>query len=58
MPGQAIQLYRHPLSGHAHRVELMLALLGLATERIDVDLMQGEQKRPEFLALNPSVRSP
>lgn len=58
MPGRAIKLYRHPLSGHAHRVELMLALLGLATERIDVDLMQGEQKRPEFLARNPFGQVP
>ncbi len=58
MPGRAIRLYRHPLSGHAHRVELMLGLLGLASERIDVDLMQGEQKRPEFLALNPFGQVP
>jgi glutathione S-transferase len=58
MPGRAIKLYRHPLSGHAHRVELMLALLGLATERIDVDLMQGEQRRPEFLARNPFGQVP
>jgi len=58
MPGRAIKLYRHPLSGHSHRVELMLALLGLATERIDVDLMQGEQKRPEFLARNPFGQVP
>lgn len=58
MPGRTIKLHRHPLSGHAHRVELMLGLLGLATERIDVDLMQGEQKRPEFLALNPFGQVP
>lgn len=48
----AITLYRHPLSGHAHRVELMLSLLGLPIERVFVDLAQGEHKRPEFLALN------
>lgn len=48
----AITLYRHPLSGHAHRVELMLSLLGLPIERVFVDLAKGEHKRPEFLALN------
>lgn len=54
-----IKLYRHPLSGHARRVELMLSLLGLAgEERIEVDLMQGEHKRAEFLARNPSARCP
>lgn len=58
MSDQPIKLYRHPLSGHAHRAELMLSLLGLATERIDVDLMKGEQKQPAFLALNPFGQVP
>jgi glutathione S-transferase len=47
-----IRLYRHALSGHCHRVELFLSLLGLPYEAVDVDLAQREQKRPEFLALN------
>lgn len=58
MPRQPIKLYRHPLSGHAHRVELMLSLLGLASEQIEVDLMQGEHKRAEFLARNPFGQVP
>lgn len=53
-----IRLERHPLSGHSHRVELMLSLLGLVSERIDVDLMQGAHKRPEFLARNPFGQVP
>lgn len=52
MTQPAIKLYRHPLSGHAHRVELMLSLLGLPTELVFVDLMKGAHKTPEFLALN------
>ncbi|MDB5994332.1 MAG: glutathione s-transferase [Pseudomonas sp.] len=52
MSQQAIKLYRHPLSGHSHRVELMLSLLGLPTELVFVDLMKGAHKAPEFLALN------
>jgi glutathione S-transferase len=48
-----IRVYRHALSGHAHRVELMLSLLGLPFERIDVDLAKGAQKAPEYLAKNP-----
>ncbi|WP_437276659.1 glutathione S-transferase [Sorangium sp. So ce375] len=47
-----IRLYRHPLSGHAHRVELFLSLLRLPFERIDVDLKGGAHKAPEFLAKN------
>jgi len=45
-----IKLYRYPLSGHSHRVELMLSLLGLPVELILVDLKQGAHKTPEFLA--------
>jgi glutathione S-transferase len=48
----AIKLYRHALSGHSHRVELFLSLLGLNYETIDVDLMNGEHKSPEFLSKN------
>ncbi|MBZ9783144.1 glutathione S-transferase [Pseudomonas sp. REP124] len=52
MSQQPIKLYRHPLSGHAHRVELMLSLLGVPTELVFVDLMKGAHKTPEFLAMN------
>lgn len=47
-----IRFYHHPLSGHAHRVRLFLSLLKLPFEETLVDLTQGAQKRPEFLALN------
>ncbi|HEY4082704.1 MAG TPA: glutathione S-transferase [Burkholderiaceae bacterium] len=52
VPSQAIRVYSFELSGHAHRVRLMLSLLGLPHEVIEVDLAGGEQKRPEFLAHN------
>ena len=51
-PAQPIRLYRHPLSGHAHRVELFLSLLGLPCEKIDVDMVHGAHKAPEFIARN------
>tara|TARA_R110002167_G_scaffold23131_2_gene82420 strand:+ start:7007 stop:7630 length:624 start_codon:yes stop_codon:yes gene_type:complete len=53
-----IKLYRHPLSGHAHRVEVMLSLLGINAEIIDVDLMKGEQKTSDFLQKNPLGQVP
>ncbi|MEI4520782.1 MULTISPECIES: glutathione S-transferase family protein [Pseudomonas] len=52
MSQSAVKLYRHPLSGHSHRVELMLSLLDVPTELLFVDLMKGAHKTPEFLALN------
>ncbi len=47
-----IRLYRHPLSGHSHRAQLLLSLLGLDAELVDVDLAAGEHKQAEFLARN------
>ena len=47
-----LKLYRHPLSGHSHRVELFLSLLGLDAEIIDVNLMAGEHKQDDFLKKN------
>ncbi|MDE1164601.1 MAG: glutathione S-transferase [Pseudomonas sp.] len=54
----AIKLYDFPLSGHAHRVKLMLSLLELDTEQVFVDLAKGEHKQPAFLALNPFGQVP
>lgn len=48
----SIQLYRSAISGHCHRVELFLSLLGLPFEAIDIDLARKEHKTPDFLAMN------
>lgn len=53
-----IVVYRHALSGHAHRVELFLSLLRLPFRVVDVDLATGAQKKPEFLRLNPFGQVP
>lgn len=47
-----MKLYFHPLSGHAHRAQLFLSLLGAAFELVQVDLAGGQHKSPEFLKLN------
>lgn len=54
----SLTLYRFPLSGHAHRAELFLSLLGLPAQLVDVDLRQGAHRRPEFLELNPFGQVP
>ena len=48
-----ITLHRVTLSGHSHRVETFLHLLGLPYTAVDVDLLHGGHKSPEFLELNP-----
>lgn len=52
------KLYRHPLSGHSHRVHLALSLLGVPHQLVDVDLMKGAHKAPDFLRLNPFGQVP
>jgi glutathione S-transferase len=47
-----IKFYRFERSGHSHKVQLFLSLLGLEAENIDVDLMVGEHKGDDFLSLN------
>lgn len=47
-----IKLHGFPLSGHSHRVELMLSLLGLDAEIITVDLGNGAHKTADFLQKN------
>ncbi len=47
-----IQLYRHAVSGHSHRVQLMLSLLKQPCELVNIDLLAGAHKAPAFLALN------
>lgn len=48
-----IKLYRNPKSGHCHRVELMLAFLGLPYETIDLDMANGAHKAPDYLKISP-----
>lgn len=47
-----IKLYRHQLSGHSHRAQLFLSILGIKPEIIDVDLSNGEHKETHFLEKN------
>jgi glutathione S-transferase len=58
MSQTAIKLFRHPLSGHAHRVELLLSLLGLPSELVFVDLANRAHKQAEFLAISPFGQVP
>jgi glutathione S-transferase len=53
MTPEALTLYAFSLSGHCHRVQLLLSLAGLPHEVVPVDLPAGAQKLPEFLSKNP-----
>ncbi|GDY24487.1 glutathione S-transferase [Agarivorans sp. Toyoura001] len=53
-----LKLYDFELSGHAHRVRLMLALLKLQYQKIPVNLAQGEHKQNAFRSINPFAQVP
>ena len=53
-----LRLYDFHESGNGYKVRLLLAWLGLPYERVELDILRGETRRPEFLALNPNGRIP
>ena len=57
-PRTPITLYRYALSGHAHKAQLMLSLLGLPHRLVEVDLLRGEHKTPAFLQRNLFAQVP
>ncbi|WP_413164006.1 glutathione S-transferase family protein [Capilliphycus salinus ALCB114379] len=52
------KLYGHELSGNTYKVRLFLSLLHLDSEFIQLDMMNGEHKQPEFLKINPFGQVP
>ena len=52
-PAKPILFHGFKLSGHSHRAELMLHLLGLPFTFREVDLAGGEQNGAAFRKLNP-----
>ena len=53
-----IKLYGHEMSGNSYKVRLFLELLQLDYDWIKIDLMKGEHKSPEYLAINPFGQVP
>lgn len=53
-----MKLYDYPQCPFAQKVRIVLAEKELSYEKINVDLRKAEQKRPEFLRLNPFGKVP
>ena len=53
-----LKLYGHEMSGNSYKARLLLELLKIEYEWVKVDLMTGEHKSPEYLALNPFGQVP
>ena len=52
------KLYSMQRSGNSYKVRLALALLNAPYKAIEVDVLRGESRTPEFLARNPSGQVP
>ncbi|MDB5655363.1 MAG: Glutathione S-transferase domain [Tardiphaga sp.] len=52
------KLYSMQRSGNSYKVRLALALLEAPYRSIEVDILRGESRTPEFLAKNPSGQVP
>jgi len=57
-PAQPIRLHTSLLSGHGHRIKLFLSLLDLPFEVIELNMKAGDNRRPEYLKLNPFGQVP
>jgi glutathione S-transferase len=53
-----LRLYDYLPSGNAYKVRLLLTQLGIPFERVDVDILSGATRTPEFLAKNANGRIP
>ena len=53
-----MKLYNVAYSGNSYKVRLLLAQLGLPCEIIEVNILKGESRTPEFLKINPNGRTP
>jgi len=53
-----VKLHNVSYSGNSYKVRLLLAHLGMPCETIEVDILKGQSRTPEFLKINPNGRTP
>jgi len=53
-----MRLYDYADSGNGYKARLLLSLLNIPYDYIETDIMSGETRTPEFLAMNPIGRIP
>jgi len=51
-----LRLYDYLPSGNGYKVRLLLTQLCIPFERVEVDILTGETRTPEFLRRNPNGR--
>ena len=53
-----LRLYDYSDSGNGYKARLLLAQLGTPYELVELDILAGETRTPEYLAKNPNGRIP
>lgn len=53
-----LRLYEFSSSGNCYKIRLLLTQLGIPFERIEIDILKGESRTPDFLQKNPNGRIP
>ncbi len=52
------KLYSMQRSGNSYKVRLALAFLGIPYDVVEIDILRGESRTPDFLAMNPRGQVP
>lgn len=53
-----LRLYQFHPSGNCYKIRLLLSQLEIPFEIFELDILKGETRTPEFLAMNPNGRTP
>ncbi|WP_373541289.1 glutathione S-transferase family protein [Chamaesiphon sp.] len=53
-----LKLYDYSRSGNCYKIRLLLNQLEIVYQRIPIDILQGESRTPEFLAMSPVGKTP
>lgn len=53
-----LKLHEYASSGNCYKIRLLLNQLGIAYQRVPTDILKGESRTPQFLAMNPVGKTP
>ncbi|MBN3898920.1 MAG: glutathione S-transferase family protein [Nostoc sp.] len=55
---ELLRLYDFLPSGNGYKIRLLLTQLGIPFERVELNILKGETRTPEFLSKNPNGKIP
>ncbi|MHC5728082.1 MAG: glutathione S-transferase N-terminal domain-containing protein, partial [Nostoc sp.] len=55
---EIVRLHDFLPSGNGYKIRLLLTQLGMPFERVELNILKGETRTPEFLSKNPNGKIP